>query len=97
MDDAQAITFALQEKVAELSAALLSKHPTMPSLLQTIHKTLRQYPEQVTVLSPQELNVVVEGLKVQTMTVFAEKTTKPSTSATASLKKAIASKGADAF
>lgn len=70
------ITFRLKESVTDLQAKLLSRHPQMPTLLHTIHKTLRQYPEQVTVLSPEEINVIVEGLKVQTNTQFAVAATK---------------------
>jgi hypothetical protein len=91
------VGFELKEKVAELSTLLLSKHPTMPTLLQQIHKTLRQYPEQVTILAPEELAIVVNGLKQQTNTMFAAALTKPSASKTKSLSNKIATLGADAF
>lgn len=64
-------TFALQEKVAELSGLILSKHPKMPQLLREIHATLRKQPENVTLLNEEEIAVIVSGLKVQTGVEFA--------------------------
>lgn len=63
--------FELKEKVAQLSQALLSKHPQMPVLLREIHKTLSTYPENITLLSEEEIQQIVSGLKVQTQTEFA--------------------------
>jgi hypothetical protein len=68
--------FELQEKVAELSTLILSKHPKMPTLLREIHTTLRAQPENVTLLSEDEINVIVSGLKVQTQTEFTASATK---------------------
>ena len=48
----------LSEKVSALSEAILSRHPTMPTLLREIHTTLRSYPEQVTLLSESEIQVI---------------------------------------
>jgi hypothetical protein len=87
--------YILQEKVAELSAALLARHPTMPQLLREIHTTLSKYPEQVTLMSEEDIHVVVEGLKVQTGVEFAATVTKPS--AAKSLAAKVAKLGADAF
>jgi len=88
--------FELKEKVAQLSDMLLSKHPLMPKLLREIHTTLRQYPEQVTVLEESEICAIVNGLKVQTQTEFAATATKPA--AAASLAKKLKSgNAADLF
>lgn len=87
--------YILQEKVAELSAALLARHPSMPSLLREIHTTLSKYPEQVTLMSEEDVHTVVEGLKVQTGVEFAATVTKPS--ASKSLAAKITKLGADAF
>ena len=67
----------LKQKVAELSTMILDKHPKMPTLLREIHTTIRQYPEQVTLLDEEEINIIVSGLSVQTNTTFAASATKP--------------------
>lgn len=87
--------YLLQEKVGELSAALLARHPKMPTLLREIHTTLSKYPEQVTLMSEEDIHQVVEGLKVQTGVEFAANASKPK--AAASLKGKIDKLGADAF
>jgi hypothetical protein len=87
--------FELKEKVAELSTLLLSKHPKMPGLLREIHTTLRAQPENVTLLSEEEIAVIVNGLKVQTGVEFAASVTKGSGQKSAVAK--IKSLGADAF
>ena len=61
----------LKAKIASLQEALLSQHPMMPRLLQEIHKTLREYPENVTLLTDEEVGVIVRGLKQQTNTEIA--------------------------
>mgnify|MGYP003386115690 FL=1 len=87
--------FIFKEKVAELSELILSKHPRMPLLLSEIHKTLKAYPENVTLLEESDLAIIVSGLKVQTGVEFASAAIKGggSKSATAAIKKL----GADAF
>lgn len=82
--------FELKEKVAALSEAILSKHPTMKTLLRDIHTTVRSYPEQITLLSEQEISQIVLGLKIATGVEFAVK-------APASATKKIKSLGAAAF
>jgi hypothetical protein len=54
--------FELQEKIASLQAALLESHPQMPVLLRTIHTQLRTDPELVTLLSEDEIGIVVASL-----------------------------------
>lgn len=87
--------FELKERVSALSDAILAKHPMMPKLLQEIHKTLRAQPENVTLLSEEDIQVIVSGLKVQTQTEFASSVTKPSAAKSVTAK--IKSLGADAF
>ncbi len=89
------IAFLLKEKVASLEAALLSAHPTMPALLKEIHSALRAQPENVTLMSEEEIAVIVRGLQKQTGTYLAESVSK-------SAKKpgsvaALKAKGEDAF
>jgi len=56
----------IKEQVAQLSNALLAAHPQMPVLLRQIHTQLKQDPENVTLLSEEEIAVIVNGLKQQT-------------------------------
>lgn len=63
--------FELQEKVAALQQSLLDRHPRMPVLLREIHTVLRAQPENVTLMSEEEIAVIVDGLKIQTGVEFA--------------------------
>ena len=87
--------FELKEKVAALQACILDQHPKIPTLLREIWTTLKQYPENVTLATEEELEIIVSGLEFQTKTFLAESTIKsakkPGTVA------ALKSKGADAF
>lgn len=56
----------IQMKIAELQEALLNAHPTMPLLLRDIHKKLQSDPATVTLLSEEEISIIVSGLKLQT-------------------------------
>lgn len=87
-------TTELRIKVAELENALLTAHPMIPMLLRTIHTQLRKDPEIVTIMSPEEIGVVVNALKHQTKTEITTTLVKSSgTSVTAKIKKAAASAG----
>jgi hypothetical protein len=66
----------LQEKVGKLQEALLSAHPSMPVLLRDIHNHLKQDEECVTLLSEEEIGVIVNGLMKQTQTVIIQATLK---------------------
>ena len=75
----------LQIKISSLQDALLSAHPTMPVLLQQIHKQLKADPDNVTLLSEEDIGILVSGLKRQTATEIsaaASKAKKPSLSKT---------------
>jgi len=84
----------LFDKVIDLQEALLDRHPRMPSLLREIHTTLRAQPENVTLLSEDQISIIVNGLKIQTGVEFAATATKSSSK---NLKAKIASQGLDAF
>ena len=92
---APTIPFELQEKIQSLQNALLDRHPSMPTLLREIHTALRKQPENVVILSEEEIGIIVRGLETQTNTFLAQTVTKSakSTSAVAKVK----SLGADAF
>ena len=77
--------YVLHEAIANLSNLILTAHPTLPVLLRTIHKQLREDPELVTILSEDEVGIIVNGLKKVTNTEIAASTVKSST--TAKLKK----------
>ena len=62
----------VREKIANLHAALLEKHPRMPLLLQEIHQTLKAQPENVTLLPEEDIQILVSGLQHQTNTFLAE-------------------------
>lgn len=83
------IGYELHEKVQLLQASILEKHPTMPSLLSEIWRTIKQYPEQVTLLEEPEIKIIVDGLKIQTGVEFVTTATKGggSKSALANIKK----------
>lgn len=87
--------FELKSKVAELESALTSRHPRMPQLLQEIWKALRDQPENVTLLSEEDIAVVVSGLKTQTGVEFASSAVKGSGAKSAIAK--IKQLGIDAF
>jgi len=56
----------LTAKIEELQAALLARHPSMPTLLNEIYKNLKAQPENVTLLTEEQIKVVVEGIITQT-------------------------------
>ena len=90
-----AVGFELAEKVAALSIAILDKHPRMPVLLREIHTALLAQPENVTLMSEEEIAIIVSGLKVQTGIEFSASAISGAgkNSAIAKIKKL----GADAF
>ncbi len=58
-------TYELKEKVASLESMLLAAHPEMPLLLRKIHTQLQGDPELVTLLSEEEIGLIVRGLSTQ--------------------------------
>ncbi len=63
--------YQVKEAIASLSVALLEAHPRMPILLREIHQTLSKDPEVVTLLTEEEIGVIVNGLSKQTQTTIA--------------------------
>ncbi len=70
------VAYQLHEAVLTLQNQLLSAHPAMPTLLQTIHRQLKADPTLCTILSEEEVGTIVSGLKRQTMTAIATSTAK---------------------
>jgi hypothetical protein len=86
--------FILKEKVAALEQTILAKHPSLPSLLAEIHKNIKANPEQITLLSEDDIKIIVNGLEIQTKTFLVQSVTKaPSKSKVAEIKQL----GLDAF
>lgn len=79
--------FEVKEKLTRLQDALLSSHPTIPVLLRDIHTHLRTDPEIVTLLSEDEIAIIVKGLAKQTNSVIASDIMKsPKSAANKALK-----------
>lgn len=56
----------VQEKILALDAAMKAANPEMPTLLRDIHTQLRNDPDVVTLLSEEEIAIIVQGLDKQT-------------------------------
>jgi len=63
--------FAIQEKLATLEEALTNSTPGIATLLRDIHSSLKKDPDVVTLLSEEECEILVRGLKKQTSTEIA--------------------------
>lgn len=66
----------LRESVLSLQSALLASNPMMPTLLQQIHRQLKADPTLCTILSEEEVGIIVSGLKKQTLTTIATSASK---------------------
>jgi hypothetical protein len=87
--------FRFKESVAALAEIILTAHPSLPVLLRTIHSQIKKDPEVVTLLSEDEIGIIVNGLKRQTQVELVTTTVKP-TSANAAIKKAVKAAGGNA-
>lgn len=85
------LNLEIKSKLDELQSALLQAHPSMPTILRDIHTTLKKQPEQVTLMSEDEIAIVVQGLEKQTQSHLVAATLKPTAAKKASLKNAKAS------
>jgi len=66
--------------IESLRIAIHEVHPTMPQLLQTIWKQLKDNPDCVTILKPEQIAVIVQGAEIQTNIKISEGISKPKTS-----------------
>ena len=66
--------------IIELDGTIKQSHPRMPTLLQDIWNTLEKYPECVTLLSEEEMEIVISGLEKVVDTDLAAITLKSATS-----------------
>lgn len=60
----------VKEKIAHLEELLTSQIPSYPTALRDIHALLKKDEEIVTLLTEEEIAVIVTGLKKQTNTVI---------------------------
>ena len=60
----------LSLKISELEESIKAATPGMSSLLRDIHQSLKLDPDQVTILSPEQVSVIVAGLSKQTQTTI---------------------------
>tara|TARA_R110000796_G_scaffold45451_1_gene109932 strand:+ start:138 stop:410 length:273 start_codon:yes stop_codon:yes gene_type:complete len=65
--------FDVQEKLANLEQMLVNNTPNIAELLRIIHRQLHSDPALCTLLSEEEISILVRGLKKQTNTVMATK------------------------
>ena len=70
----------LEQKIAELDAAMTAKHPSFNSLLQIIHRNLSGDPALVYLLKPEQKSAIMRGLMVRTQTQIVEEKVKSSAS-----------------
>lgn len=61
---------AISIRIQELYDSVQSTLPNMPTLLREIHSNLKQDPELVTLLSPEQVSIIVSGLSKQTQTTI---------------------------
>ena len=71
----------LEMKIAELQECILNAHPKLPIILKEIHTNLKNDPANVTLLSEEQIAIIVSGLKQQTKTEITQATLKKSTKA----------------
>jgi hypothetical protein len=81
----QAVEF--KNKILDLQERIHTAHPTMPVLLRQIHTQLKQDEELVTLLSDEDIGIIVSGLARQANTVLVEKEKSTKAAASAGLKK----------
>ena len=53
----------IKERIAELQGAIDGEVPNFKTILKDIHATLRADPDVVTILTPEEIAVIVGGLE----------------------------------
>jgi len=63
--------------IESLRVAIHEVHPNMPQLLSTIWKQLKDTPDCVTILKPEEIAVIVQGAEIHANVKISEGITKP--------------------
>jgi len=65
------------QKIEELRISLHEVHPNMPNLLHDIWKQLKDTPDCVTLLKPEQMGIIIQGLERQTNIKLTESISKP--------------------
>lgn len=58
----------IKERLAALESALTNQLPEIKTILRDIHTMIREDSDQVTLLTDEEIAIIVRGLKKQTAT-----------------------------
>lgn len=66
----------VKSTIAELENALLTEHPQMPLLLKSILAQLKSDPDVITLMTEEDIGIIVQGLKKQTKTEISASKTK---------------------
>ena len=88
LDARELEVLSIKGKIAEMNKALLLASPMMPVLLREIHNQIRKDPELVTIITEEEIGMIVNGLKRQTNTALVTATVKQSTTKAEKVKQA---------
>lgn len=76
----------IKEQISTLQSALLDSNPRMPTMLREIHTRLKNDPGNVTLLSEEDIRILVSGLEKQTQTTLVSSMTKTSSAKSKALK-----------
>ena len=71
-------SYEIKEKLARLEEMLVNQNEGIATVLRDIHTQVKKDPELVTILSEEEVSILVRGLKKQTATEIAVATVKKS-------------------
>lgn len=85
----------VSERIAALSQALQERSPHIKTILHQIHTTLAQQPENVTLLTEEQIVPIIQGLEQVTNTHFAISSSKGAGST--KIAKKLANASMDAF
>jgi hypothetical protein len=80
-------SFQTLEAIERLQQALLTESPTMPTILQEIHRTLKSQPHVTTLLDDDKIAIIVQGLDKQTGSHIAANVVNKKVSSVAEKKK----------
>ena len=75
------IAYNIKERIAKLDDMLEHQLPDIASQLREIHSLLKEDEEVVTLLSPEEINVIIRDLMKQTSTTITASVAKRKTKA----------------
>lgn len=74
--DSPKLPVELENKILALQEQVIARAPGMPTLLQEIWIALKKQPENVTLLTEENIQIIVSGLEVQTNNKLVEVLTK---------------------